>query len=227
MEKKSKIFLLVFLLLIAGCTEVKDFKYGVDKLSSINSKYKTNMETYPSDLNNINLMIDELTALKNVNLDKEQEQFNALINYRLLNLEAEQLYALNVLKYGNTGTTKKGFGCKGRPFIIESVKLRNSSALNGFDAVDVLKLFVEKYPSNAKSVNLSNKNALFLNAAFYQVSQDAVFDSNVINYFCPENITLSLYQKELMQNSNLSKDYINSLTYENAVKEWKNFRGLN
>lgn len=222
MKKLLAIFVLVFVL---GCAQSKDFKYGVNQINSINSKYNTNMETYPSDLQQIDSMLAEYEELRKLQLEKGKEQFNYVIDYRILNLEAEKFY-IQGQRFGMSGTTKDGFGCKQRPLIIESAGLRNSSALKGFAAVDLLREFVQKYPEEANFVNLSDKNALFLNATFYQISRDAKRDSNIINSFCPKNTTLEIYQQEFRKNANLSEEYIKSLTYEEAAELWKRLRGI-
>lgn len=213
------------LVFVLGCAQSKDFRYGVNQINSLNSKYNTNLETYPKDVQQIDSMVVEYEELKKVQLGKGKEQFNYLIDYRILNLEAEKFYMLGQ-RFGMSGTTKDGFGCKQRPLIIESAELRNRSALRGFAAVDLLKEFVLKYPEEASFVNLSDKNALFLNATFYQISRDARRDSSIINSFCPKNITLEIYQQEFRKSANLSEDYINGLTYEEAADLWKKSRGI-
>lgn len=183
------------------------------------------METYPNNIKQIGLMLNDFEELNKIQLEKGQEPFNYIINYRILNLEAERLY-IEGQKYGDAGTTKKGFGCKPRPLIIESVFLRNSSAMKGFEAVNLLREFVGKYPKEANLAGLSFKNALFLNATFYQISRDARSDSSIINRFCPANVTLEIYQQEFRKKTNMSEDFINNLSYEEAVPIWKKLRGI-
>lgn len=217
--------LAVALLFVIGCVQARDFNYGFKQITKLNSKYNTTMETYPKSMKQINLMIDDLAELKKMELGSGKEPFNYVIDYRLLNLEAEKLY-MEGQKYGAAGTTKYGFGCKPRPLITESVSLRNSSALKGFEAVDLLNEFIGKYPKEANLAGLSPKNALFMNATFYQVSSDAKRDSNTINYFCPQNETLVLYKKEIKAKTNLSADFVNNLTYKEAADIWKKIRGF-
>lgn len=212
----KKIILLIAMLFVVSCVQAKDFKYGVKQINNLNSKYNTTMETYPKNIKQIDLMTNDLAELKKLQLETGQEPFNYIIDYRMLNLEAEKFF-IEGQKYGAAGTTKYGFGCKSRPFILESASLRNSSALKGFEAVDLLREFVDKYPEEANSVGLSQKNALFLNATFYQIWKDARSDSNIINHFCPSNETLEIYRQEFRKKTNLSEDYINNLTYEEAV----------
>lgn len=219
------IIVMAFIVSILGCTQAKDFNYGVKQINALNSKYNTTMETYPKHLKQINSMSDDLNELKKIKLDAGQEPFNYIIDYRLLNLEAEKLFILGQ-KYGNSGTTKYGFGCKSRPLIIESASLRNMSALKGFEAVNLIIEFVSDYPKEANLAGLSFKSALFLNATFYQVSRDARTDSSTINHFCPQNETLVLYKKEFKTKTNLSEDFISNLSYEEAIPIWKKVRGI-
>src|SRR3989344_3505317 len=155
-----------------------------------------------------------------------QQPFNYAISYRILNLEAEKLY-IQGQKYGSAGTTKDGFGCKSRPLIIESAGFRNMSALKGFEAVSLLNEFADKYPEEAKSIGLSSKNALFLNATFYPIWKDARSDSSIINHFCPINVTLELYQQEIRKKTNITEDIIQGMSYDEAAKLWKLIRGIN
>ena len=221
----KRILMIIILALLLGCTQAKDFDYGAREVNKINSEYNVTMETYPKHLKQIDSMGNELKELKKISMETGQEPLNYLIDYRLLNLEAEKLYIFGQ-KYGETGTTKGGFGCKSRPLIIESASYRNESALKGFEAVDLLREFVDKYPKEADSAGLSYKSALFLNATFYEMSKNARADSSVINRFCPANVTLELYQQEFRKKTNLSKEFISSLTYDAAVPIWKKLREI-
>ena len=225
MSMLNKSLIIIVLLFLLGCSQSKNFEYGIKQLNSINSKYNSTMETYPSSIQQINLMIDELKDLKTLKLEEGQESFYYAVNYRITNLEAEKLY-IESQKYGSVGTTKDGFACKPRPLIIESVDLRNKSAIKGFEAVQLIRDFISKYPKNSQSIGLSAKNALFLNATFYKIWQDARRDSNIINAFCPENVTLELYQQEFRKNTNFSEDFISGLNYNQAVKIWKGVRSI-
>lgn len=217
MKKLFLIFALVFML---GCIQPKDFDYGFKQIANLNSKYNTTMDTYPQSINKIDEMHEDFLTLKRLDLSSGKELFLSLINYRILNLEAEKSF-IESQKYGEAGTTVYGFGCKMRPLVIESASLRNISALMGFEAVNVLREFISKYPEESKSAGLSNKDALFLNATFYKISQGAESDSNIINYFCPKNETLESYQREFRRDNYLSEEEISKLTYEQAVSIWK------
>lgn len=216
----KKILLLVLLALLAGCAGTKDFSYGLGQMNAVNSKYNITYDSYPADVNQINMIIGSYKELKSLKLDEDYNVFNEFIEYQTLNLEAEKQF-VNSLKYGDAGTTKKGFGCKMRPLIIETVKFKNESALKGFEAVSRLKDFVDRYPEKAALISLSQKNVIFLNATYYELSKDANTDSSVINSFCPENVTLEIYKEGFKRTENLSDEYINGLDYGQAVKLWK------
>ena len=226
----KKLFWVVLLIFIVSCVQAKDFNYGLKQINNLNSKYNTTMDTYPNTISRINSMISDFEEIKKLQLETGKEPFNYLIDYRLLNLEAEKLL-IEGQKYGDAGFTKDGFGCKQRPLIIESVKLRNNSALKGFEAVDLSREFVEKYAKEAEIAGISLKSALFLNAAFYQISEGARRDSNIINNFCPKNETLEIYKQSFSKPSfrernNLSEEYVNNLNYEEAVKIYKKDLGV-
>lgn len=220
----KKIFILLLMSLLAGCAQ-QDFEYGLAKLNEINSRYNTTIETYPKSIEDIDLMMKDLDNLKNLQLQSGKESFDYLIRYRILNLEAERLF-IESQKHGIYDLAKTGFGCKPRPLVIESVALRNQSAQKGFEAVSLLRGFIDKYPEDAKAAGLSNKNALFLNASFYDMSRIARSDSIIINRFCPQNVTLDIYREDFRKRTNLSEEYINNLDYDSSVKIWKKIRGL-
>ncbi|MBI2646986.1 hypothetical protein HYW99_00755 [Candidatus Woesearchaeota archaeon] len=222
----NKIYLVLFLIFVLGCVQVKDFEYALEQINKINLKYKTSMDTYPKSINEIDFMLNELMELKKIQLGGGVEPFNYVLNYRILNLEAEKFYILGQ-RYGSAGTTKDGFGCKSRPLIIESAHYRNASSQKGFEAVNLLREFINNYPEEANLSNLSEKNALFLNASFYNIYIDARRDSGVINRFCSENKTLEIYKQDFMKTTELSEEFINNLTYEQAVDIWKELRGIN
>ena len=221
----EKIILSILLLLIAGCAQSKDFSYGLKQIDLVNSGYNITSDSYPGDANQINSAIGAYQKLKNIKLDKDQEAFAVFLDYQLLSLESDMQF-VNSLKYGDAGTTKKGFGCKMRPLIIETVKSKNDSALKGFEAAGRLNEFIDLYPEKSKLVNLSRKNVVFLNASFYEMSKDADSDSSTINGFCPENITLEIYRQQFTKDKILSDEYINGLNYKEAVKLWKQIEGI-
>ncbi|MBI4451847.1 hypothetical protein HY637_00320 [Candidatus Woesearchaeota archaeon] len=223
MKKTLMAFLAIFLL--AGCAQKRDFSFGLAHISQLNSKYNTSMSTYPNNTEQIKLMLSEFSELKGLRLDTGQEPFGYLVKYRMLNLEAEELL-IKGNKYGDFGTTKFGFGCKQSPIVIESAQLRNRSAMVGFEAVSLLREFISKYPEEAKSAGLSEKDALFLNATFYLAYSEAKKDSSTISRLCQKSRVLELYQEEFRKKTDYSEDYINNLNYETATAIWKKLRGF-
>ena len=216
----------VLALIVIGCAQQKDFDYGLNQMKTVDAKYSTNISAYPNDMPKINSLIGDLGKAKNIELSKGKEQFDQIISYRILTLEAHRYFINNSINYGGAGTTEDGFGCKQRPLIIESVWLRNSSSQKGFEAVSLLRNFVENYPEEAKKAGVSYKDSLFMNATFYEMARKARSDSNTINRFCPQNVTLELYKEEFSKSADLGEGYINNLTYDNAVSIWKKLRGI-
>ena len=225
MISKNLCVIIALLLFVVGCSKPMDFNYALGRINEVNGKYGTDLQSYPAEANKIDSLVDELSGLKKEKLSGGQEAFDVLVDYRILNLEAEKLY-LESQKYGNAGGTKNGFGCKRRPLILESASLRNMSSLKGFEAAKKLSTLVKDYPKEAAIANLSSKNVLFFNATFYDIANEAESDSNIINSFCPENITLDLYKDEFRRNKNLSEGYISKLSYQQAASEWKHERGI-
>ena len=66
--------------------------------------------------------------------------------------------------------------------------IRDSSAKKGFEALDVLQSFVDEFPNKAESAGLTQKDILFLNAAYQQVGELAASDTKKIRSRCAEQI---------------------------------------
>ena len=92
MDILKKSFLIFTLVFVFGCVQAKDFSYGVKQINGLNSKYNTTMETYPKTLQKIDLMLDDFKELKKLQLESGQEPFTYIVDYRILNLEAEKLF---------------------------------------------------------------------------------------------------------------------------------------
>ena len=223
MMRAKKIFWIIALIALAGCTSM-DFNYAAERINALNAKYNTTMETFPTSIDKINQMIADYEGLKSIRLSAGKEQLDYSIDFRLLNLEAAKLF-IEGNKYGNAGYTKNGFGCKLRPLIVESFKLRNESAQKGYGSAGLLMKFTEKYPDDSKKLGLSMKTALFMNATFLKVYEEAVRDSQTINGFCPESKTLELYKQEFSKGTVMSKSEIDNLKYDEAAKIWKEKKG--
>lgn len=225
MKKVSLVISLIFVVLASGCAQTKDFSYGLEQMNDINSKYNATFNSYPGDVDKIDLIVNSYKELKKLKLDNDREAFNLFLDYQILNFRSNRDF-VNSLKYGDVGTTRGGFVCKSRPIIIETVGFKNASAIRGFEAVGNLKNFIDNYPEKAKLLNLSRKNVIFLNATYYELSKDANSDSDTINEFCPENLALEKYREWFMKNTNLSDDYINKMDYNTAVSIWKKEVGV-
>ena len=111
--------------------------------------------------------------------------------------------------------------------ILESADLRQKSALKAFEAVDILRKFVNEYPKESSSLGFSEKNALFLNATFYEIEKQAKGDISLINSLCPENKTLEFYRQEFKSKGLMSDEEISKIGYSDAVIAWKKERGYN
>ncbi len=221
-----KYFGVLVLIFIVGCAQdAKNFEYGLGKLNEIDSKYNVTMDSVPTGQKETSLMISELEILGEEKLESGQEAFDSLLIYRTASIEAAQIYAKGA-SFGAKGTTKDGFGCKDRPFVIESGQLRNSSAQKGFEAVSALWNLVEKYPREANASGLTGKNAVLMNGTFYKIYLDARSDIITIKNMCTENRTLEIYKDYLNKYTNLSDEYINNLDYGQAVIEYKDSLGL-
>ena len=224
--KKILLNAIFVFLLVAGCAQVKDFGYGLEQMKMVDAKYGTNISNYPVDIQQAGYLIGDLEKIKGITLDRGQEQFIQILDYRLLALDAHGDFVNDAVNYGVSGTTEDGFGCKQRPLILESVALRNNSAQKGFKAVSLLRNFVDKYPEEAKMAGVSYKDSLFMNATFYEMARKARSDSSIINRFCPQNVTLELYREEFKKSTNLSEEHIKGLDYDSAVVIWKKLRGF-
>ena len=224
--KKILLNAIFVFLLAAGCAQVKDFGYGLEQMKMVDAKYGTNISNYPVDIQQAGYLIGDLEKIKGITLDRGQEQFIQILDYRLLALDAHGDFVNDAVNYGVSGTTEDGFGCKQRPLILESVALRNNSAQKGFKAVSLLRNFVDKYPEEAKMAGVSYKDSLFMNATFYEMARKARSDSSIINRFCPQNVTLELYREEFKKSTNLSEEHIKGLDYDSAVVIWKKLRGF-
>lgn len=204
---KKYIVLTILMLIAVGCgtQQKKDFSYGLEEINRLNQKYEVDMSKSPDSAEKIDLFLAELEDLKKTEFESGGEAFKILIEYRIHNLQADRYFVENKMRYGERGTTIKGFGCKGRHRILNSSSLRMMSASEGFKAAEHLYRLVEGYPEESKSAGLSRKDALFLNATFYEINNQAKKDNRTIERFCPEEV----YQ-QLMNEEELKKGLLNA-----------------
>ena len=187
---KTIIFGILFLLVIIyGCTSLIDasFKKGVKRINEIDDKFDTNMKSIPGSEEQIDELLVQLVGFGVANEDTTKA-LEYLLDFRIKSLEAEKLH-IEGWQWGRGSTTDWGFGCrKGSARILNSSKIRNSSAYKGYESLEALQLLVDEFPNEAKSVNLTQIDVIFLNAAYQQVEDKAVRDSKIIRGFCKEQI---------------------------------------
>ncbi|MCH8004527.1 MAG: hypothetical protein IH934_07920 [Nanoarchaeota archaeon] len=188
--KKSLIFIFVLsLIVVYGCASsgTITYKQGVKRINEIDENFGATMKTPPDSTEKIDGLLIQIIgfAASNENMPKSLEY---LLDFRIKSLEADKLH-IEGWQWGRGSTTDWGFGCrKGSARVLNSSKIRNSSAQKGFEAIDTLQLLVDEFPNEAKSVNLSQKDVLFLNAAYYQIEKKARRDSIIIRSLCKEQI---------------------------------------
>ena len=199
MKKYIALAILVFIAVGCGAQSKKDFNYGLEELNRLNQKYEVDMSRSPDSTEKIDLFLAELEDLRKTEFESGGDAFKSLIDYRIHNLQADRYFIENKMKYGERGTTIKGFGCKGRHRILNSSSLRMMSASEGFKAVEQIYKLVENYPEESKTAGLSRKDALFLNATFYEINNQAKRDNRTIEKFCTEEVYQQLMKEEEMK----------------------------
>ena len=220
--KKIILVLMVLSVFLAGCSSIA-YEQGIAKITEINEKNSATMDSFPADKKIVESMISELTSLKGLKVDK-QEQFDLALKYRILSLESGK-FLLDAASFGSVGITGDGFSCKPKPIIVEASNFRIEGAKKGYEAVSVLKEFLDKYPDDAQKLGLSSKTAVFQNATAFQVEEQGIKDAKTIERFCPNERVLELYKEEFKSKNVMSEEDINSITYEDAAKKWREIRG--
>lgn len=184
---KTAIFALILSLAIAyGCAASQmTFGQGVKKIDELDKKYGSSLKSPPNSTDKIAGLIAELNDFKAAN-ENLPESLRYLVDFRIKFLEAEKLNAEG-WQWGKASTTDFGFGCnKGYARILESAGLRNASARKGFEAVELLQKFIDSYPEEAASLDLSQRDVLYLKAAFFQEGEKAERDARIIRSLCKE-----------------------------------------
>ena len=181
--------ILALLIFVYGCASPEDaaFKKGVKRINQIDEQFGATMKTPPDSEENVDGLIIQLTGFGAAN-ENMPKALNYLLDFRIKSLEAEKLH-IEGWQWGKGSTTDYGFGCrKGTARILNSSKIRNSSAYKGYEALNSLQLLIDESPDKAKSLNLTQKDILFLNAAYQQVEDRAARDSRTIRNICKEQI---------------------------------------
>jgi len=181
--------LAVFLMVIVyGCaTTTVTFDNGVKKINEFDKQFGATMKAPPNSTEGVNGLLAQLVGFRAANAAMDKSLAN-LLDFRIKSLEAERLH-IEGWQWGKGSTTDYGFGCnKGSARVLNSSSIRNASAQKGYEAVELLQLFIDSYPKQAESINLTQKDALFLNAAYQQVEEKASRDSRLINNLCKEQV---------------------------------------
>ena len=183
MKKLVLLCLLVMASLLLGCTQpgAMDFRGGVKKLEQFDKDYNSSVKTPPNSAAGIDGLRAQLVGFKAAN--KLSKPLNSLVDFRIVFLEAERLNAEG-WQWGKGSTTDYGFGCKGYIRIKESSRLRNASAQRGYESVDMLEKFIEEVPSESKIAGLAQKDALALNAMYFQIEEKASKDARLVENLC-------------------------------------------
>jgi len=176
------------LIIVYGCTDSSiAFKQGVKRINEIDENFGASMKKPPDSAEKVDALLIQLTGFAAANEDMTLS-LKYLLDFRIKSMEAEKLH-IEGWQWGRGSTTDWGFGCrKGSARVLNSSRIRNSSAQKGFEALESLQLLVDEFPAESKSVNLTQKDVLFLNAAYQQVSDKASRDSRIIRSACKEQI---------------------------------------
>ena len=180
---------LFLLVIIYGCANQVDagFNEGVKKINGFDKQFGATMKAPPNSTEGVNGLLAQLVGFRAANADMDKSLVN-LLDFRIKSLEAERLH-IEGWQWGKGSTTDYGFGCnKGSARILNSSGIRNASAQKGYEAVEALQLFIDSYPKQAKSLNLTQKDVLFLNAAYQQVEEKANKDARLISNLCKEQV---------------------------------------
>ena len=183
MKKIALISVIVMLAFIYGCASGNEISFndGIKKLEQFDKKYKSSVKVPPASTPQIDELKAQLVGFKAAN--KLSKPLNDLVDFRIAFLEAEKLNAEG-WQWGKGSTTDYGFGCKGYSRIKGSAALRNASAQKGYEAVAMLEKFIGEFPKESKSADISQKDALVLNALYFQIEEKAEKDARIIEGFC-------------------------------------------
>ncbi|MBI2523196.1 hypothetical protein HYW19_02290 [Candidatus Woesearchaeota archaeon] len=180
---------LFLLVIIYGCTNQRTvgFDEGVKKINEFDKQFGATMKTPPNSTEGVDGLLAQLVGFRAANMDVDKS-LATFLDFRIKNLEAERLH-IEGWQWGKGSTTDYGFGCnKGSERVINSSRIRNASAQKGYEAVEALQSFIGNYPKEAESLNLTQKDALFLNAAYLQIEEKANRDYRIIISLCKEQV---------------------------------------
>ncbi len=194
--KVINILVLLVLLLLIGCsTEITSFESGAREMKVVNEKYGVDFKTLPAEIEKAVLMRNDLKVIEGKS-SNAPESFKQFFDYRMKTLESTIIH-LEAWKHGEKASVRDGFGCKSLPIIFNSSILRNASAQRGYEALEVLQNFIDKYPEEAASINITQRDVVFSNAFYYEVEREAGKDRRIIEHFCGHKYDLeTLEMKE-------------------------------
>ena len=184
-----------------GLNEIReiDIKYGTSIYTEgldIENKYILNNSLYFPldwnktliDVNNVDPMTADLNKLKS-KIEKtgrtaDTEALLLLVEARKMMLESERLFQLGEA-IGDIGSTRKGFSCKDKQYILDASGLLNSSAVIGQEATDILDDILNDYPQTREF--LAEESRLkFFDSPFWPIKKEAANNKGVIEHFCPD-----------------------------------------
>ncbi|MAH33454.1 hypothetical protein CL615_03600 [archaeon] len=185
--KKIIFILMLALVALYGCTSSPiTFEQGVKKINKLDKQYDADIKTPPNSTENINGLLGQLVGFKALN-ENIPQSLEYLLDFKIKTLEAEKLH-IEGWQWGKGSTTDYGFGCrKGYARIINSSKIRNASAQKGYEAINSLQMLIDEFPDKTKSLNLLQKDILFLNAAYFQIENKAAKDARLITSACKKD----------------------------------------
>jgi len=180
---------LLLWVIIYGCAnqQTVGFDEGVKKINEFDKQFGATMKAPPNSTEGVDGLLAQLVGFRAANMDVDKSLAN-LLDFRIKSLEAERLH-IEGWQWGKGSTTDYGFGCnKGSARVLNSSRIRNASAQKGYEAVEALQSFIDNYPGKAEDVDLTQKDVLFLNAAYLQIEEKANKDSRRINSLCKEQV---------------------------------------
>ncbi len=187
------------------------FKEGLDEIKDIDAKYGASIYTegldvenkyilnntlyFPLDwgktliaVNNVDPMTDELNSLKNkiekMEKTDDTKALLVLIEARKMMIESERLFQLGEA-IGDIGSTRKGFSCKDKLYILDASNLINSSAVIGQEATDILDDMLNDYPQTREFFTEESR-LKFFDSPFWPIKKEATMNRGVIEHFCPD-----------------------------------------
>ena len=174
---------LFVLLFVIGCdSSISSFDRGIDEVMEVYNKHEVPLKAVPNTMEKAVLVRNDLKEIEEKS-SLAPESFKLFLDYKIESIEAN-IVRLEAWKHGNKATVKDGFGCKALSIVVNSSKLRNYSAQKGRESLAVLQEFIDNYPEEASSLNITQRDIVFSNAYYHSVEEQAKADRRIIEYFC-------------------------------------------